>query len=152
MRTFNFIFLFVTLPWVVRATNAHEKIEVSVEPTEAFLLFFFLLAILFLVFKTFRQKEVVEGESPPTPPLKDLIRQEVDLKELGPFTKMGSKLIHEAEDVETYLMLAEVDKGQLRAEEKAKAKAQARTRVWRWALRFTALLVAFALAYMAFTA
>ncbi len=152
MKSLKLIAVLFLFPIGAIATDwsATGKIEINV--FEGFIILALIIAGLFLFLQTLYDGiEKPEPERPPS--LAELVSEEInDLQLVGPNTKVGSKLIKKKGDVETYLMLAEIDKRHIREEERAKARAKRRESRWKIALLVTAILVSAVLIWMAISA
>jgi hypothetical protein len=105
---------------------------------EMFILTFLGFLILFQIFDLGQKagsKEKIETEEVKTPSLKDLVNEKIgELRAVDAHSRMGGKLIENKDGIETYVWLAEVNKGLIESEATQKAlKVQNR--------KFTALAV-----------
>lgn len=85
-----------------------------------FLAVVFVLGVVFKLFGVENKKTVVAEK--PKITLNQIVTKAVgELKPIGGNTTVGSVLLENKDDIATYLFVAKVDKGTVRAEEKVKA-------------------------------
>ena len=104
----------------------------------------------FLLFKLFGLGSKPAPPPAPKPKSKPLMQQVAEtiggMEEVGKDTYVGSKLMGDRNDVQTYLMMAQIDRKAVRKEERARAEANYaayQRRIFYWRLVSIVMVVAF---------